>query len=1326
MVDSRQTWTPTQRLSGVVYLDPMLLRLFRMARGAARDLWTLIPLVALAAAWSTSRHDAEVPEYLWSSPPALLRVLLKWEAEHWFPIVVATLTYLTVLHIGTNVLSRVTQKHPVRFHEPPGSDEKMSRATIGHAIRSVVAGISALIVAITALWGGPGNLATQYLPVLVALVFGYLVRRWRRKTPFRRLWRPTRYGFRPSWRPLVHRGRYGALQWCDLADLIAPFLLTEGDLDKFANARDDLLTLRDPGSAAWCVARAIEYCVELGNLPAAERFLDEAAAVPALAHHHTVLSAKALFWHALGDNKAALQLLRAIRDDLAWRTPQRLRDQVAFLQAVLGGSVPTGMAGAYRRMAWKSRYADLARWAVLEASACLPDLKLTALAGAVAIENASGTVLNEFASGVDNLDLAGMYRAGSDALRLQGACLRGLQLRNAAVTTYLEACDGYLSIRDQDAMAECLLRAAVEASRHGYPHIRHTLDLLRAGLQMLESPRTGLRHSAYRVAMLTKRHELYADVFDVIAERLYLYDPNRAGEICFWLIESQHRNALGNAIRAGGIELTNIVRSRLDELEAEIRVHDEPVTAPPKLLALTSDAVLDDIKRAYAETFTDEAVDLSEVMRALGGNCAILYDATRDSSGWSFRSVVVSPIAGITVHTSRVEPRPADRNRSWQMTSLGVLDALATGKTDKIKTVSDVPLGDPVWTDIAAAVLPPTLIEVLRRHARQQPSPALLVVPDGPIAALPWPGLRLTDGNMLVDHTSVAFTPSLTLLSPPPEPTRPATAAVHINSARLQHTALQLRFWQAKHDGLSVRTSEDHSALRETLEASPRPELAVIATHGYATTHGVADSIALADDSLLTALRALSWPWPPLVVLGSCWTAQVYSARGQEPLGFPVACLLGGAQIVVSASAPIRDETADDVLARLDEDLISGRDILASLHHHVLMLLHKDDTLRNAPPSWWATLASWTVQSPRTPPLGNPSFTTTYDLSGTSPESDQPGASTTTADEQQHIRRLPSVALSERTADTLAHAQSAPDRTCLTTLDFVSAAISVDLVRSADWTAFTVTCGLADLPEPGRPRKEDTEALAELRGAGHRTLVSARFARAVELGALLAAQLNDPQVEPWHVLFGIIADLDSDAGQWLTSGVEPLTQAELIDSLARHLFNLDLPEPGTVGLAPEPDVSIPPFSDPPRTTTERLLTQAAILGFRTSLRRWVTAVIVIAILITSGFIRDMATVRTAAEATAFAGLVTESIRNDDGTITTNIVRLLPSGPASSAGLIAGDTVLAVDGYRVAAPADVATIVHKHHPTDVISVTVVRNGVVRTFTVQLVSVLTGLR
>lgn len=285
----------------------------------------------------------------------------------------------------------------------------------------------------------------------------------------------------------------------------------------------------------------------------------------------------------------------------------------------------------------------------------------------------------------------------------------------------------------------------------------------------------------------------------------------------------------------------------------------------------------------------------------------------------------------------------------------------------------------------------------------------------------------------------------------------------------------------------------------------------------------------------------MSWTWPPLVVLGSCCTAHVHSRRGQEPLGFPVACLLGGVQTVVSASAPIRDKTADDVLARLDEDIIAGRDVLGSLHHHTLALLHEDRTLRDAPPSWWATLISWTVRSPRTPPLDNTAFSPTYDLRGVSPESDRPGTSAAAPDEGQRVRRPGSVPLSARTMDTLTYAQSAPDRNCLTTVDFVRAAIAVDHVRSADWTAFTVACGVADLPDPRRPRTEDAEALTELRRDSRPALASARLARAIELGVLLAAQLKDPRVEPWHVLFGIIADPASDAAQWLNSGVEEPT-----------------------------------------------------------------------------------------------------------------------------------------------------------------------------------------
>jgi hypothetical protein len=181
--------------------------------------------------------------------------------------------------------------------------------------------------------------------------------------------------------------------------------------------------------------------------------------------------------------------------------------------------------------------------------------------------------------------------------------------------------------------------------------------MIRAGLRLLAS-----RH--------TDRHDpLYATVFDTVTRYMSLAEPERAGQVCLWLLEFR----------------------RGDELTGELG-----------------------------------GTDLDAALDRLGGHCALVYDAVREPDGWTLRTVTVSSIAGITAHTSRLRGRPSG---------------------------------------IAGAMLPPTLVEVLHRHAARQADPVLLVVPDGPIAELPFPGLRLQDGSRVIDHVRVSMIPALALPS---------------------------------------------------------------------------------------------------------------------------------------------------------------------------------------------------------------------------------------------------------------------------------------------------------------------------------------------------------------------------------------------------------------------------------------------------------------------------------------------------------------------------------------------------------------------------------
>ena len=63
-------------------------------------------------------------------------------------------------------------------------------------------------------------------------------------------------------------------------------------------------------------------------------------------------------------------------------------------------------------------------------------------------------------------------------------------------------------------------------------------------------------------------------------------------------------------------------------------------------------------------------------------------------------------------------------------------------------------------------------------------------------------------------------------------------------------------------------------------------------------------------------------------------------------------------------------------------------------------------------------------------------------------------------------------------------------------------------------------------------------------------------------------------------------------------------------------------------------------------------------------------------------------------------------------------RVVPGSPAAAAGVRAGDLLRGVDGDRVQAMADVATVLERHRPGDAVRVEVRSNGQPRTLEATL--------
>lgn len=123
------------------------------------------------------------------------------------------------------------------------------------------------------------------------------------------------------------------------------------------------------------------------------------------------------------------------------------------------------------------------------------------------------------------------------------------------------------------------------------------------------------------------------------------------------------------------------------------------------------------------------------------------------------------------------------------------------------------------WPELASQLLPRELTAVLGGAAADVPE--LVVVPDGPLAAMPFTGLRLPDGRALLEAARVRMLPSLSLVETsqerPAEPRRAAVVVTHLDGGRAAGNA-RLRIGAPAAERAGDRRSTFEAALR-----APRP-----------------------------------------------------------------------------------------------------------------------------------------------------------------------------------------------------------------------------------------------------------------------------------------------------------------------------------------------------------------------------------------------------------------------------------------------------------------------------------------------------------------------
>jgi CHAT domain-containing protein len=216
----------------------------------------------------------------------------------------------------------------------------------------------------------------------------------------------------------------------------------------------------------------------------------------------------------------------------------------------------------------------------------------------------------------------------------------------------------------------------------------------------------------------------------------------------------------------------------------------------------------------------------------------------------------------------------------------------------------------------AAGRLDQMLIEPLQMPVHDAP---LVIVPTGPLHALPWAALPSLHGRPVVVAPSLSLWLRLAMRRG-----RRRGKTVLVAGPRLRHTAAEVRELAASTPEAIVLQGKAATAAA-ALEAIEGATLVHIACHGrFRADSPLFSSLELADGPLTALdLQRLRRP-PDLLVLSVCDLALSYRHAGDELLGFSASMLAMGTRTIVASVVPVPDAAARRLMLAFHAEVARG------------------------------------------------------------------------------------------------------------------------------------------------------------------------------------------------------------------------------------------------------------------------------------------------------------------------------------------------------------------------------------------------------------------
>jgi tetratricopeptide (TPR) repeat protein len=266
---------------------------------------------------------------------------------------------------------------------------------------------------------------------------------------------------------------------------------------------------------------------------------------------------------------------------------------------------------------------------------------------------------------------------------------------------------------------------------------------------------------------------------------------------------------------------------------------------------------------------------------------------------------------------------------------------------------------------LAMRLLPPTV------RARLHPAHRLLIVPTGPLHALPWAALRL-DSGWLCQHAIIEQLAMLGGSWRSPSRLDPGASALLVACERFGDRAPELTNARASLDlvqacwpGVCTRLENEQATRRALLALSSSGELAgyqlihVVSHAQLSAARGLLGHIKFADDDLLIDDVLQLRLEGALVVLAACDGAASEVLPGDELLSITRALLAAGAAGVVASVWPTYDQALPAIVEHFYRSLAGGADpalALARAQRALITDAHADQQPTNilGTPFIWA------------------------------------------------------------------------------------------------------------------------------------------------------------------------------------------------------------------------------------------------------------------------------------------------------------------------------------------------------------------------------------